>query len=240
MCVGGGAMYESLSAAASPMRKTARGEYHAKIVLNRHWVAVTLELRESELSVVTVKSPLRTQISVSDVSECCVVQPRLDQVSNRADLSQFRIVAANQTYLFAVADPGAWVQAVNECVAEAQRQDSGRSSRQRSAEEKLVQNIVTRRFESADSLNDLKEAIFSAQRRAGVLSPIDLLFVQCVNDSLAKYHKKKGPKGTTAPSLSFSKLDLDMLLNGAKCETQVSQSNSSAYNRVLIVLLLLW
>jgi hypothetical protein len=217
---GGDALYESLASASTPTRKSSVAEYHAKIVLNHHWVSVTLELREAELTVVTVKSPLRTNINLVDVTECCLVEPRHDHLGGEPLL---RVVAANQTHLFAISQASEWVQAVNEAVAEARRADASMSNRQRSAEEKLVQNIVQRRADASE-MEQLMQAIFSSQRRPGMLSPIDILFVQCLNDQLAKMYKKKPPKGSVgAPLLQFSKLDLDMALNGAKCETQVGR-----------------
>ena len=53
-----------------PVKKAGDPFYHAKIVLNRIWIQIRLELRETELSIQTNKAPLRRTIAMSDVAEC--------------------------------------------------------------------------------------------------------------------------------------------------------------------------
>lgn len=53
-----------------------------------------------------------------------------------------------------------------------------------------------------------------------LFSDSDLLFLSSLNETLSKLHRRRGGKAGP-PAVNFSKLDLDMGLNGQKCETEV-------------------
>jgi hypothetical protein len=221
---GGGAdFYEQIAASATALLKVGEVAYHAKIVLNRSWIQVRLEVREAELLLVTNKSPLRRAIGLPDITDCAVCPPPLG-----TSYPCFRVVAAGQTHVFACADPQEWVKAVQTAAADHRRQNlaSATSANERTAEERLAQQIATRRADLNDDLADLRRAMFNNRRRPGDLSPFDVTLIRCVNAALAKAlgGKKGAAKGAPAPAppqLAFSKLDLDLNLRGEKCEVEV-------------------
>jgi hypothetical protein len=221
---GGGAdFYEQIAAGATALLKVGEVAYHAKIVLNRSWIQVRLEVREAELLLVTNKSPLRRAVGLSDITDCAVCPPPLG-----TSYPCFRVVAAGQTHVFACADPQEWVKAVQTAAADHRRQNlaSAASANERTAEERLAQQIATRRADLNDDLADLRRAMFNNRRRPGDLSPFDVTLIRCMNAALAKAlgGKKGAAKGAPAPpppQLAFSKLDLDLNLRGEKCEVEV-------------------
>jgi hypothetical protein len=216
---GGEGFYDTLASAASPPIKGGEPYYHAKIVLNRMWVQVRLELRETELVIMTSKSPLRRSFLLTEITECVACQ------APSGALPCFRVVAAGQAHVFGCADPQEWVAAVQGAVAAEQRKAAplASSASERSAEEKLANGIVTRRADLNEQLSDLQRAYFTNRRRPGELTPTDLTFVRCLNAALAKQHASGNKRAAAGkpPQLSFSKLDLDLQLNGQKCEVEV-------------------
>ena len=212
---GGAALDAMLEAARVPTIKAAEVYYHAKIVLNRHWLQVTLELREADLMINTDKSPLRKTIALSDVTECTTCQP-----PSSAQMPCFRVAVGNQAYVFGCSDPDQWVATVSAAAAEQRRHRAAQQAHERSDEEKLLTRVVSRQADSAEAVQDMKRLMFSADRVPGQLGAFDHSVLRCLNEYLAKQLRRRTPKAPV-PQLQFSKLDLDLNLNGAKCEVEV-------------------